>query len=84
LHRLEAQGVEKHPEEEVMDTLITAPVHKHLGPEARKLQAAGRKPKERCAKTIGQSPKNSCWYSQEVALQFSKHHEQAMKKETTQ
>jgi len=40
-------------------------------PEVRKLKIAGWKPKERCGKTIWQSPQNGFWYSQEMALRLS-------------
>lgn len=39
-----------------------------LGPEGRKLEASGWKPKERCGKTIWASPENGFWYSEEMAL----------------
>ena len=35
---------------------------------ARELRAAGWKPKERCGKTIWQSPENGFWYSQGMAI----------------
>ena len=37
-------------------------------PEVRKLKTAGWKPKERCGKTIWQSPDNGFWYSQAMAM----------------
>jgi len=40
-------------------------------PEFRKPRTAGWKPKERCGKTIWQSPQNGFWYSQEMALRLS-------------
>jgi hypothetical protein len=39
-----------------------------LGPAACELRAAGWKHKERCGKTIWQSPVNSFWYSQDMAM----------------
>ncbi len=39
-------------------------------PEARKLLAAGWKPKERCGKTIWESRDNGFYYSQEMAIHF--------------
>lgn len=41
------------------------------GKEERRLTAAGWKPKERCGKTIYQSPKRGFWYSQKIALHLS-------------
>jgi hypothetical protein len=41
---------------------------KLLGPSTRQLIETGWKPKERCGKTIYQSPQNGCWYSEEIAL----------------
>jgi hypothetical protein len=37
-------------------------------PEARKLKAAGWKPKERCGKVIWARTETGFWYSEEVAL----------------
>jgi hypothetical protein len=72
LHRLETRGGEKHLEAEVVDIQTADPPRKHLGgPEAPRLQAAGWKTKERCGKTIWQSPENGFWYWQEMALQLS-------------
>jgi len=39
-----------------------------LAPAMCELQAAGWKPKERCGKTIWQSPDNGFWYSQDMAM----------------
>ena len=36
--------------------------------QSRKLKAAGWKPKERCGKTIWQSPENGFWHSQDMAM----------------
>ncbi len=36
--------------------------------QSRKLRAAGWKSKERCGKTIWQSPENVFWYSQDMAM----------------
>ncbi len=38
--------------------------------EVRNLIAAGWKPKERCGKTIWQSPENGFWYSRDMALEL--------------
>src|SRR5215211_6454500 len=37
-------------------------------PEVHNLIAVGWKPKERCGKTIWQSPQNEFWYSQDMVL----------------
>ena len=68
LHRLEAHNAEKCHETEVVDMRTAAMTPKHLGPETHKLQTTGWKPKERCGKTIWQSPEYGFWYSQEMAL----------------
>jgi hypothetical protein len=39
-------------------------------PQARKLLAAGWEPKERCGKTIWESPEDGFYYSQEMAEHF--------------
>jgi hypothetical protein len=39
-------------------------------PQIRKLRAADWKPKERCGKTIWESPNNGFYYSQEMAAHF--------------
>ena len=68
LYRLEAHNAEKCHKAEAVDMRTAAMTPKHLGPETHKLQTTGWKPKERCGKTIWQSPESSFWYSQEMAL----------------
>jgi hypothetical protein len=55
----------------IVDLQTTEKVRGSWGEEERRLTAAGWKPKERCGKTIYQSPKRGFWYSQKIALHLS-------------